>query len=268
MGRLTDNDFHFGPITYGRSGWSACRLVWSSGGGEDEEPRNTLLVAAFRWVARVPLPRILRPWRVRHSAKHWDAETIRRLGRDWYDEVFPREYGFCVSDGHLSIFYGPRTDDSSTEKRWGWFLPWTQWRFICRRFYGLHGEHLDTAPARTPWDVESAMKANCPAATFVCEDYDGARVEATTRIEEREWWFGTGWFRWLRFFRRPKVQRTLDIEFGAEVGKDKGSWKGGLIGCGIEMLPGELHEGAFRRYCAQVHRSKCGPYTVKYVGQI
>lgn len=44
---------------------------------------------------------------------------------------------------------------------------------------------------------------------------------------------------------------TLDLEFSSEVGRRKGSWKGGTLGHGIEMLPGELHEAAFRRYCAQ-----------------
>jgi hypothetical protein len=42
----------------------------------------------------------------------------------------------------------------------------------------------------------------------------------------------------------------LDIRFSEETGRRKGSWKGGTLGHGIDMLPGELHEAAFRRYCA------------------
>ena len=42
---------------------------------------------------------------------------------------------------------------------------------------------------------------------------------------------------------------------GKETGSKKGSWKGGTIGHGIDMLPGELHEGAFRRYCL-AHKMK------------
>src|SRR5690606_33228759 len=87
-------------------------------------------------------------------------------------------------------------------------------------------------------------------AVFTFRDFDGEELTATTRIEEREWRFGVGWFKWLSLFRRPKVSRDLEITFSGETGKRKGSWKGGTIGDSIKMLPGELHEPAFRRYCA------------------
>lgn len=32
------------------------------------------------------------------------------------------------------------------------------------------------------------------------------------------------------------------------------------------MLPGELHEAAFRRYCDQEHSSKYSRYRITYVG--
>jgi hypothetical protein len=55
----------------------------------------------------------------------------------------------------------------------------------------------------------------------------------------------------LLYIGRNTVRRSLDLQFSAEVGKRKGSWKGGTIGHSIDMMPGELHEAAFRRYCAQ-----------------
>jgi hypothetical protein len=76
-------------------------------------------------------------------------------------------------------------------------------------------------------------------------------LSAKTRIEEREWRYGRGWFKWLSWFRQPKVWRALDIDFSGETGEEKGSWKGGTMGTSIGMLPGELHESAFRRYCAE-----------------
>jgi hypothetical protein len=68
-------------------------------------------------------------------------------------------------------------------------------------------------------------------------------------IQEREWLRGVKAFRWLSRFFYPKIRRSLNLEFHKEVGPRKGSWKGGTIGHSIEMLPGELHEAAFRRYC-------------------
>lgn len=49
-------------------------------------------------------------------------------------------------------------------------------------------------------------------------------------------------------------------------GPEKGSWKGGTIGHSIEMLPDELHEAAFRRYCDQDHRAKGRSYRIRFIG--
>ena len=43
------------------------------------------------------------------------------------------------------------------------------------------------------------------------------------------------------------VKRYIEIEFDGEVGKGKGSWKGGCIGCSYELLPNETSEECIRR---------------------
>ncbi len=86
--------------------------------------------------------------------------------------------------------------------------------------------------------------------SFGFSDYDGEALTAVTRIEEREWQRGVRWCRFLSLFWPAKIRRSLDIQFSGETGKRKGSWKGGTIGHSIDMLPGELHEAAFGRYCA------------------
>ena len=270
MSRLTDNDRRFGPLTWGRAGWSPWRMVFSTGGGEEDHPRNNLTAYAFGHVFRVNLPTRLKPSRkwVDTSKYEWSSS------RGGYWDVHSREYGFCLNEGHLSIYYGPQTGDSTTEKNWGCFLPWTQWRHIRRSMFDTNGKHFWTEWSRPrgfkfrdQWGAETAIKDACPTAVFEVEDYDGQRITAKTRIEEREWHFGTGWFKWLSIFRKPKLHRSLDIEFASEVGPEKGSWKGGLIGTSIETLPGELHEAAFRRYCDQEHRAKHGRYRIKFLGQ-
>lgn len=57
----------------------------------------------------------------------------------------------------------------------------------------------------------------------------------------------------------------LDLRFSEEVGPQKGSWKGGTIGTGCDMLPGETPEQAFRRYCEKLHSSKGNKYMIKFV---
>ena len=272
MPRLTDNDRRLGPLTWGRSSWKALGVTLSSGDEEEEDrARNSLTVYVFGWVARLWLPTILQPYREKHQAIGWAAATIERLGRDWYYETHPRTFGFTLHKGFLQVFYGRQTLDSSTDQVWCKHLPWTQWRHVRTSYYDLEGKHFWTEPKHTgrrDWEEWHRQREACPAARFEFDDYDGKRIVATTRIEEREWHFGEGWFKWLGWLRRPMVRRSLDIAFSAEVGPEKGSWKGGTMGHGIDMLPGELHEAAFRRYCEQEHRSKYRCFRITYVGPV
>lgn len=275
MTRLTDHDKQFGPLTVWRSAtWRLWRLVWSSGGdGDCDKTANSLTVYAFGWIARLRLPNLLQPWRVRHTA-HWDAATVERMGRDWYYETFPREYGFSLSDGFLKLFCGPQTHDSITTKAWCKHLPWTQWRHVRFSLYRPDGSHFwtqhDTNRRKGIDGYEEQRKAEdaVPKVVFHFDDFDGERITATCHVEEREWRFGEGWFKWLSLFLKPKISRSLSLHFSSEVGPEKGSWKGGTIGHGTDMLPGESCESAFRRYCEQEHRSKYRTFRVTFVGAV
>ncbi len=264
--RWSDHDHYFGPFTFA---WSDhYRTIAVCLRSSDDEDR----AATFRIsVGRCSFLSVVPRWLVRPERKkvypRWDETTVARLGRNWYWDITPREYGFSINDGHLSINFGRVTHDSSTEQRWGCFLPWTQWRFIRHSFYGLQGELFWTIPKGMKWDDRRNIEAKCPTVAFDFSDFDGERLVATTKIEEREWRFGEGWFKWLSLFRRPMIRRSLDLSFSGETGREKGSWKGGTVGTSIDMLPGELHEAAFRRYCDQEHRSKSGKYQITFIGR-
>lgn len=243
-------------------------VVLKSRGDDDVESGICSLRISLRKATLIiALPGIIRPWREKVYPQ-WDAETVKRLGRDWYWNIDPRQYGFSLNGGHLSIYYG-RTGgacmDSRIQQQWGCFLPWTQWRHVRYSLFGLAGEHFWTEPRGRDWEAHQAAKDACPTVGFLIEDYDGEKIVAATMIEEREWHFGTGWFKWLSWFCPAKIRRSLDIRFSSETGPEKGSWKGGLIGTGIDMLPGELHEAAFCRYCNEQHRSKYRKYSVKFL---
>jgi hypothetical protein len=264
--RWGDKDHYFGPFTFSWSDHYRTIAVSVQSGDEDERKSYfRLSIGRFSFLSALPAW-LIRPEKKRVQARYWSPETIERMGQDWYWEAIPREYGFSIVDGHLSICYGRSTHDSSTEQRWGCFLPWTQWNHVRHSLYGLKGEHFWTEPKGAKWEAYRDAKDSCPRVAFDFEDHDGERLIATTLIEEREWHFGTGWFRWLRWFRPAKIRRSLDIRFSGETGPEKGSWKGGTVGTGIDMKPGELHEQAFRRYCDEDHRSKYRKYQVKFIG--
>jgi hypothetical protein len=62
---------------------------------------------------------------------------------------------------------------------------------------------------------------------------------ATIKPERRVW--TRCWLPW------KLERRTIDIRFDNEVGERSGSWKGGVLGCGFDMLPGETPVQALRR---------------------
>jgi hypothetical protein len=233
-------------------GWNPFGITLESADEEYCTDAARIVVYAFRRRIEWRLPQIVQPYRIRHQAG-WDAATIARMGRDWYDEIHPREFGFRLNDGFLQVFLGPQTNDSTTTKSWCCHLPWTKWRFVRFSLYDLAGEHFWTQAGdgrgAGKWDEQYAQEKLMPKASFRFLDYDGEIIEATTHIEEREWKRGEKWCSWLSLFYRPIVRRSLDIDFSKETGPKKGSWKGGTMGTGIDLLPGELHEAAFRRYC-------------------
>jgi len=262
--RWGDNDHYFGPFTFAfRERWRHFAVVLSS--ADDDDRGANLRISAFGNTMIVAMPNwIIRPYRTK-VYPGWDDVTVKRLGRDWYWDVDERVFGFTLCDGHLSVKLGRQTHDSSTTQDWGCFLPWTQWRHVRHSFYGLDGRHFWTesdeetravsrlgAESRSErYEIVRQWAERCPTMSFAFDDFDGERITATTKIDEREWRFGTGYFKWLSLFRRPKIRRSLDIHFSSETGGRKGSWKGGTIGHSIGMLPDELHEAAFRRYCSE-----------------
>lgn len=66
---------------------------------------------------------------------------------------------------------------------------------------------------------------------------------ATVYAERRVW----KW-RWFPCLPWPRmVRQSIDVNFDKEIGERAGSWKGGCIGCGWDMLPGESMEQTLRR---------------------
>ncbi|MDX0250281.1 hypothetical protein GOC31_16355 [Sinorhizobium meliloti] len=255
--RWGDNDRHLGPILFARDrSYKHLALLISS--GHDEDAGCRLRFSCYGFTIIVGLPQIIKPHVSWVDLSNHEWATPGRDGRKGYTQIDEREYGFSVHEGHLSVSLGRKTNDSSTEQRWGCFLPWTQWRFVRQSRYDLEGKPFWTEQAADrlgkgidTYRASREAKERCPSASFEFEDFDGERLQAKTTIDEAEWKFGEGCFKWLSLFRRAKVRRSLDIEFSGETGQRKGSWKGGTIGHSIEMLPGELHEAAFRRYCAE-----------------
>lgn len=255
----SERDYYFGPFTFTPSDRYRCIGLMLGSGDGDEYQGCRLRVEAYWFTLHVALPPVIKPWRkwVEIRSEPTRSQIISCGREPGYWDSHAREYGFSAAEGAIHWHYGPQTHDDGTTKSKCWFYPWRERRMVRHSLYDAAGNLFVHIPQTASylewphrWDVERALKDACPVVRFDFDDFDGERITATCRIEEREWRRGKGLFR-LLYLGRNKVSRSLDLRFSSEVGKRKGSWKGGTVGHSIKMLPGELPEAAFRRYCEQ-----------------
>ena len=68
-------------------------------------------------------------------------------------------------------------------------------------------------------------------------------AQATIYVDRREW--RQRWLMWCPWF--AKKRQSISIDFNREMGSEAGSWKGGVMGTGYDMRPGETPEETLRR---------------------
>lgn len=268
MSRLTDNDKHFWIFTYARAGWNRTSVVLDSGGGENDEgaARNSVVIYMFGWIVRFYIPAVIKPYRefVDTSKYSWSTN-----GGYW--QTHSKEYGFSLSEGgFFQIYLGAQTHDSSTTKSWCKHLPWTQWRHIRNTVYDknmnivFEEKNGKRNKALDKYEIVHAMDK----AKFQIKDFDGEIINAEVHVEQRQWKFGEGWFKWLSFFRKDVLRTNIEINLDKEMGPEKGSWKGGTIGLGFDMNTDESIRSAFIRWCDSEQSAKRSKFKVSYIGEI
>jgi len=75
---------------------------------------------------------------------------------------------------------------------------------------------------------------------YVLENGTEQNVTATVTVGRMTW--RRRWLPWLK-----KSRTSIAVNFDGEVGEGVHDWKGGTIGCGYDMRPGETAEDSLRR---------------------
>lgn len=127
-------------------------------------------------------------------------------------------YGFSFFGDKFWLWFGKSTGRSRDPRRYiAISMPW-EWR---------HREH------------EVLGEPQSHSYRYVLRSGEVQERIATIKAERRLW--TRPWFPWKR------ESYCIDVEFNGEVGERTGSWKGGTIGCGYEMLEGETPLTTLRR---------------------
>jgi hypothetical protein len=196
---------------------------WEFGGGvhihgNDDDLGNRMLFIKF-WRATVVLPLgvVLHPW-ARFEEPQWSAYASSEFG--------------------LVLRWGQRRKSFD----WPWSLhtlayehqlPDGSWADIMARFLSDEARSEPYTEAHPYTYVLRSGKVQDRVATI------SKRRHVLTWRAFR----AIGWPRWIK--------ESIDIQFDHEVGERSGSWKGGCIGCGYDLRPGETMEQALRRMEAE-----------------
>jgi len=132
-------------------------------------------------------------------------------------------YGVEVHNNTVWFHFGGHYDASwgqmIKERGWNWDIP-----FFTLEFDGRE---------------ELSPKLTYPY-SYKLSSGEVQKLNATCQKEQWKW--HRKWFPFL-----TKTRTCIDIEFDNEVGEGSGSWKGGVIGCSYDLLPGESVEECLRR---------------------
>lgn len=220
-----------------------------------ESGRNTIEVVLFGYRLVLGLPNWVNPHYIQHKNPHLEGSPAWQNYYAW-TEKFPKVFGWYLYDGHHFVLqYGARTHSSSDTKQWSTFLPWTQQRLFEKVLIDANTEqpyYISMANKKGHVDFNDwyKQKEAMPKRLYQLLDYDGAEITAEVFASEMTYLRGTGSFHWVSWFTKPIVYRHIDISFSAEVGRQKGSWKGGILGTSYPIPMGQTADQAMRLYVA------------------
>lgn len=250
------------------------------------EIKNVLRLAAFGYYVRIRIPSLIQPKMVLVNYLNSNGNQVS------YTKYIDKRYGFVNSGDALHISYGiqpnqwvnGKPEESDHVKVI--FYPWRSWYRIGHYIYAKGSLVIDRnelerknkrtgkmKPIEEIGDFHSELE-KIPKHTFVFDDYDGEEIVAKCYVEKSIYRINNGgkknfwWF--LPLFIKDRVYNTLMIDFTKEVGKRKGSWKGGTTGHSIELLDGETPFEAFIRYgnCVDYRDGPRKFSNIRYLGEI
>ena len=116
-----------------------------------------------------------------------------------------------------------------------WDSDWVRTSYLLKNQMWLH----ETKGNRKDWkyskETDAMLWQESHPYQYTLKSGEVQNITATIGVSEREWRWR--WFKWLPLTK--SVSRTIDVEFSEEVGEGRGSWKGGTLGCGFNMLADE-----------------------------
>lgn len=166
----------------------------------------------------------------------FSLQFILPIRNKWTDECDAPKWGIAIHNNTLWIYKGGKGNMNGGTKWWTWYIPFVTKQWVRTSILLKDGSWEHEIPGvrkefyKQEWkDKQQSWEYN------YTDKYDGEIIPTIIYVDEREW--RPKWLQWTKLF--ALTRRTIDVHFSKEVGKRKGSWKGGTLGCGYELLPNE-----------------------------
>jgi hypothetical protein len=155
-------------------------------------------------------------------------------------------YGFAVHGNTFWMYTGGEYEESIGQmKSRGyvtWDLPWFHQEFESHEVWTTDGEFYKIGKHERGYLFKETDQYHTEKFDYTYTRRNGEvqhRI-ATVGLERRTW--HRKWFPWVKM-----TLTNIDVDFDGEVGERSGTWKGGTVGCGYDILPGETIEQCLRR---------------------
>lgn len=163
-------------------------------------------------------------------------ELILPFRNNWTDECDPPKWGVAIHNNTLWIYKGGEGNLGEGKNWWAWNFPFLTKEWVRTSLLLKDGswEH-ETRKERKTFYHDHWKKRRKEWKYDYKDFYDGEIIPSVIHVQEREW--RPKWLTWTTLFATKR--RTIEVNFSRECGERKGSWKGGVIGCGYNLLPNE-----------------------------
>lgn len=182
----------------------------------------------------------------------WLNRLLPRRPLQYYPDTIvidARECGVRIHSGHLWInIWSKRNETVRADPWWvrgvSFNLNPFEWRFMRHEVRMADGSWALVPSWKLGENrVELQPEAFIYPYIYHLKNGEDQHRTATVKVERRAW--RPLCLRWTSLFE--KVRTCIDVGFNEEVGERSGSWKGGCVGCGYDLISGESAEQCLRR---------------------
>lgn len=166
----------------------------------------------------------------------FNLTIIIPIRNKWTDECDSPKWGISIHNNTFWIYRGGKGNMGGGNKWWTWNIPFITKEWVRTSILLKDGtwEHETKGNRKDFYEDKWKEKQQYWEYNYT-DKYDGEVIPTKIYVDEREW--RPKWLKFASVF--AKTRRTIDVHFSKECGKRKGSWKGGTIGCGYELLKNE-----------------------------